>query len=181
MATRTLTTFFSLSTLALLVLAAAMAALWALAPRSARMAAWRDAVAGSIGPHHLTMAWAVALVATAGSLYYSEVAGYVPCEFCWYQRIAMYPLALILGIAAWRKDHGVRRYVLPLAGAGAALSVYHYLMQHFPSLAASSCDASAPCTAAWVWRFGFVSIPLMALACFATIAWLMLAGRRHGA
>ena len=179
MATRTITTFFSLSAVALLVLAVAMLALWALAPRSVRVAALRDTVASSVGPHYLTMAWLVALTATAGSLYYSEVAHFVPCEFCWYQRIAMYPLALILGIAAWRRDHGVRRYVVPIAGIGAALSTYHYLMQHFPSLAAGSCSASAPCTAAWVWRFGFVSIPFMALAGFATIAWLMLAGRSH--
>lgn len=122
---------------------------------------------------------AVALVATLGSLFLSEVVGFTPCVLCWYQRIAMYPLAVILGIAALRSDIGVRRYVVPLLGVGAALSTYHYLMQHFPELSASSCSASAPCTAAWVWEFGFVSIPFMALACFATIAWLLLAGREH--
>ena len=126
-------------------------------------------------------AWLIASASTLGALFFGEVMELPPCPLCWYQRIAMYPLALILGIAAWRKDHGVRHYVMPIVGIGAALSIYHYLMQHFPGLATTSCSASAPCTAAWVWRFGFVSIPLMALACFATIAWLMLAGRSHRA
>jgi disulfide bond formation protein DsbB len=177
--TEALTTFFALGAVVLLAVAVAVGLLWPAAARSARPAAWRASIAASVGPRHLTAAWLVAVAATAGSLYYSEIAGYAPCEFCWYQRIAMYPLALILGIAAFRRDTGVRRYALPLVGVGAALSTYHYLMQHFPDLSVSSCSASAPCTAAWVWEFGFVSIPFMALACFATIAWLLVAGREQ--
>ncbi|MCB2223081.1 MAG: disulfide bond formation protein B [Actinobacteria bacterium] len=123
----------------------------------------------------------MALVAMAGSLTYSEVAHYAPCEFCWYQRIAMYPLALTLGIAAVRRDRGHWRYSLPVVAIGAALSTYHYLMQQFPDLSAGSCSAATPCTAAWVWEFGFVSIPLMALACFAAIAALVTIGRAHAA
>ena len=61
-----------------------------------------------------------------------------------------------------------------MALVGAAISTYHYLLQHFPQLAATTCSATAPCTAAWVWEFGFVSIPLMALACFSAIAALLV-------
>jgi disulfide bond formation protein DsbB len=111
----------------------------------------------------------MAVVATLGSLYYSEVAGFTPCEYCWYQRIAMYPLALILGIAAFRRDLAIRLYAIPLAATGAAISAYHYTIQHFPSLAQGSCDLFAPCSAAYVWKFDFVSIPFMALVSFAVV------------
>ncbi len=129
------------------------------------------AVAGGPGPRWLTsvrdaalpLAWLVAAVATAGSLYYSEVVGFEPCRLCWYQRIAMYPFVVILGIAALRADTAVRTYVVPLAGLGLAVSGWHYLIQQVPSLApAGACSASAPCTAAYVSDLGFVTIPLMA-------------------
>jgi disulfide bond formation protein DsbB len=115
----------------------------------------------------------VAAAATLGSLYYSEIAHYVPCDYCWYQRIAMYPLALILGIAAFRDDRSITRYAVPLAAAGGLISGYHYLIQQFPDLSTGSCSAAAPCTATWVWEFGFVSIPFMALSCFAAIVALL--------
>ena len=181
MFTRALTTFLALGAILLLLVAALGFVVVTGARRSGRLAGWRDAVVASIGPIALPAAWLVAATATAGSLYYSEVAGYLPCEFCWYQRIAMYPLALVLAIAAWKKDRAIGRYAIPLAGAGAALATYHYLMQHFPNLATGSCSATAPCTAAWVWEFGFVSIPLMALACFLTITWLLAVARAHRA
>lgn len=122
----------------------------------------------------LWLAWAIAAVATAGSLYYSEIAGFTPCKLCWYQRIAMYPLSVILGIAAFRHDHLVRRYVIPIVSIGAAISIYHYLIERFPSWAGDgSCDPTAPCTTVWVWQFHFISIPFMALSGFAAIAALL--------
>jgi disulfide bond formation protein DsbB len=81
----------------------------------------------------------------------------------------MYPLAIILGIAVFRRDRGIRIYAIPLALVGGAISTYHYTIQHFPSLATGSCDVFAPCSAAYVWKFDFVSIPFMALVSFATI------------
>ena len=68
----------------------------------------------------------------AGSLYFSEVADFMPCTLCWYQRIAMYPLVLLLGIAAFRRDRAIRLYVVPLAVVGAAISIYHYLYRVVP-------------------------------------------------
>ena len=95
----------------------------------------------------LWIAFLVAATSTAGSLYFSEVADFVPCHLCWYQRIAMYPLSLLLVIAAARRDRAVRWYVGPLAGVGALISTYHYLVEWFPSLEGSSvCAVSVPCT-----------------------------------
>lgn len=126
-----------------------------------------------IAPSALRLAWAVALVATLGSLYYSEIAGYVPCTLCWYQRIAMYPMALLLGIAAVRHDTAIRRYLIPLSLVGATISIYHYQLQRFPSQASFSCTESVPCALTYVWQFHYISIPFMALSAFALIVTLL--------
>jgi len=129
----------------------------------------------AMGRGALWLALAVALTATAGSLYFSEVAGLEPCTLCWYQRIAMYPLVLILGIAAWRGDWGVRRYAAPLAGIGAVVAAYHMLLQRVPSLPSTGCSVTAPCSAIDLERFGFVTIPFMAFAAFAAILTVLFA------
>ncbi|RIK07948.1 MAG: disulfide bond formation protein B [Acidobacteria bacterium] len=130
----------------------------------------REALADSALP----LAWLVALVATLGSLYYSEIAHYTPCKLCWFQRILMYPMALILGIASLRKDYAVKWYIVPLAVIGPGISIYHYWLQRFPPDAGSAfCTPEAPCTATWVWKFGYISIPFMALSAFTLILALM--------
>ncbi len=120
------------------------------------------------------LAFAVAATAMAGSLYYSEIANFPPCDFCWYQRIAMYPLALILLIAAVTNDRKSFRYVIPIAVIGIALSAYHIQLQLFPEQA-SSCQAAVPCHTQWVDQFGFVSIPFMAGSGFLAILALHIA------
>lgn len=80
----------------------------------------------------LYLAWLVAVIATLGSLYFSEIKGFIPCGMCWYQRIAMYPLAVFLGIAAFYNDYRVRKYVLPITMIGSLISLYHYSMQKCP-------------------------------------------------
>jgi disulfide bond formation protein DsbB len=126
------------------------------------------------GPSALWIAAGVTGVATLGSLYYSEVVGFPPCELCWYQRIAMYPLPLILGIAAWRRDAGVRRYGVPVAVVGALIAAYHYQLEWFPSQA-TVCTSEIPCSVAWFREFGFISLPYMALSGFLFAIALMLA------
>lgn len=133
-----------------------------------------DAVGSQLGTSVLWLAFAVASTATAGSLYLSEVAGFIPCTLCWYQRIAMYPLAILLGIAARREDAGVRRYVVPLAAVGALIAGYHVALQRLPGLPSGACSLDSPCTAIYVERFGFVTIPVMALIGFVAILALML-------
>lgn len=126
-----------------------------------------------LAPAALPLAAVVATTAMGGSLYFSEVLGYVPCTLCWYQRIAMYPLAPILGLAALRRDLSVRTYGWVLAGSGALIALYHYAVQWMPDLEATSCAADNPCSAVWVREFGFVSIPFMALAGFLAISALL--------
>jgi disulfide bond formation protein DsbB len=140
-----------------------------------------ESVRATVAGQGVRLAWLMALVATAGSLYFSEVAHFIPCELCWYQRIAMYPLAVVLGMAAWRRDLGIRRYVLPIAAIGGLVSAYHYLIQHVPDLSGGTCDVGVPCTAAWVWTFEFVSIPFMALASFGAIITLLALDREQAA
>jgi disulfide bond formation protein DsbB len=135
-------------------------------------------VVAAIDDAALWIAFLVAATATAGSLYFSEVADFVPCTLCWYQRIAMYPLSLLLLIAAIRRDGGIRWYVGPLAGAGAVISTYHYLVEWFPSLESENvCSVSVPCTAPWFRELGFVTLSFMALCGFLFILVLVLPRR----
>src|SRR4051794_4897515 len=146
---------------------------------AARIVARRsDAVAGSVAAVDDAALWLgflVAGTATAGSLYFSEVANFVPCTLCWYQRIAMYPLAPIMLVAAIRRDRGVRWYAGPLAAAGALISTYHYLVERFPSLEGSGvCAVSTPCTVPWFTELGFVTLAFMALCGFVAILVLVV-------
>jgi disulfide bond formation protein DsbB len=128
----------------------------------------------------LGSAFAVATVASMGSLYYSDVVGFVPCLLCWYQRIAMYPLVPILGIAALRGDRSVRWYGLPLAVVGLGIALYHVVIQFQPALDAGMCSAAAPCSARYLSVFGFVSLPVMAASGFILIAGLLWAAGLQG-
>ena len=139
----------------------------------AALAPGAEARSVQLRPVLLPLALAIAAVSTAGSLYYSEVAGYLPCEMCWYQRICMYALVPVLAVALVRRDRWGGWYALPLALAGLGLSVYHYQLQMFPGQG-STCDASAPCTYQWVDSLGFVSIPFMAGSGFLGVAGLLL-------
>ena len=142
--------------------------------------AWSPAAparALQLRPVLLPLGLAIAAVATAGSLYYSEVAGYPPCEMCWYQRICMYSLVPVLAVAVARRDRRGGWYALPLAVAGLGLSVYHYQLQLLPDQG-STCDVSAPCTYQWVDSFGFVSIPFMAGCGFIGVAGLAVLSLR---
>lgn len=132
------------------------------------------AVVAEVGPSALTLAAVVAAVCTAGSLYLSEVAEFVPCRLCWYQRAAMYPLVIILGAAAATRWRGVRPYAAAVATGGAIISIYHLVLERYPSLESSSCDPANPCSLIWVKRFGYMTIPAMALSGFALILTLLV-------
>ena len=118
---------------------------------------------------------AVAAVAMASSLYYSEIADFTPCELCWFQRIAMYPLAVLLLVAIATRARLDSRYIVALAGVGLAISIYHYQLQLFPDQAQTCSGQVVSCTVKFVEEFGFVSIPFMAGAGFLTILLLQVA------
>ena len=164
-----------LALLALLAETATVVLVAALVVRAARPATgWAAGLLGAVRPVALGVAAVVAIVSMLGSLYYSEVANFPPCRLCWFQRIGMYPLAVILPLAAWRRDWAVRWYALPLAVGGGLVSVYHVLIERYPSLESGSCDPTNPCSIIWVERFGYLTIPTMALSGFALIAVLLL-------
>jgi disulfide bond formation protein DsbB len=118
----------------------------------------------------LFLAWSASIIAMFGSLYFSEVRQYEPCELCWYQRILMYPLTVILGIALVRKDYQISFYTMILSGIGALISTYHYLIQKVPFFTdhAASCGR-VPCTGQYIKWLGFISIPFLALIAFLII------------
>lgn len=126
-----------------------------------------------------TVVAATAIGATLGSLYYSEIADYVPCTYCWYQRIAMYPMAVIVPLGIAFRDRLVLRYSLALGSIGLALSLYHIQLQLFPDQASNSCQITSPCTAKWVEAFGFMTIPQMAGISFAIIVIVSTIGLRN--
>ncbi|HXV73062.1 MAG TPA: disulfide oxidoreductase [Acidimicrobiia bacterium] len=130
--------------------------------------------ANLLGGRAIWLAWVVALVATIGSLIYSEVIHFEPCRLCWFQRIAMYPMAIILLVGAIRREFQIKYYALPLTLIGLGISIYHYMLQTFPALeGGGGCDPSNPCSAKYVDIFGFISIPFMAGAGFIVIAVLL--------
>ncbi|MFD2924330.1 disulfide oxidoreductase [Halobacillus naozhouensis] len=118
----------------------------------------------------LFIAWAQALVAALGSLFYSEILGYTPCELCWYQRILMYPLVIVYGAALIKKKVEMAIAGLILSGIGMAVSIYHYLIQKVPAFqsAGDSCGL-VPCNAEYVNYLGFITIPFLAGTAFIII------------
>jgi len=124
----------------------------------------------------LVLASLVAVGSTLGSLYFSERSGFDPCVLCWYQRIAMYPQAVILPLAAWRRDRNVLRYTMPLSAIGLVIALYHVQLQLFPDQS-SFCDVANPCTGRWIRAFDIVSIPQMAAMGFLLLL-LLGAGSR---
>ena len=125
---------------------------------------------GKLRANLVYLAWFQALIATLGSLFFSEIMQLPPCVLCWYQRIMMYPLLLILTTGILLRDRKLRYYVLPLSIIGLAISIYHNLLYYgiIPESIAP-CTAGVSCTTRQIEWFGFVTIPLMALIAFVVI------------
>ena len=121
-------------------------------------------------PFFLYGAWIVSLTATLGSLYFSEIRKFIPCELCWYQRIMMYPLVLILGIATFQGDFRVQKYGRPMAAIGGFISLMHYLEQKVPGFSGiKPCVTGVPCSGQYINWLGFITIPFLALIAFILI------------
>src|SRR5579862_9208646 len=125
--------------------------------------------------YELWAAFVVAAIGTGGSLFFSEIAGFVPCELCWYQRICMYPLSILTLFAAIRGDFKLARYLLLFPVFGAGVAVYHILVENGVVAQSSACLVSAPggCTVEWIDKFGYMTIPVLALAGFALLIELL--------
>jgi len=123
----------------------------------------------------LLLAWFQALAAMLGSLYFSEVRDFPPCVLCWYQRIAMYPLVIIIGLCLWEPTRRFRQFILPFSIIGGAIAIYHNLLYYniLPE-AAAPCLAGVSCTTKFIEYFGFATIPLLSLVGFIAITVLTL-------
>ncbi|WAJ31258.1 disulfide bond formation protein B [Antarcticirhabdus aurantiaca] len=130
-------------------------------------------------PWPLSAAWIVSLVSTLGALFVGEVMGQVPCELCWYQRILIFPLAVVLGIAAFKGDRGVRVYVVPLSVLGAAVAGFHSLL--YAGLVPESiepCGRGPSCASADMTILGGLPLPFLSLAGFVVVALLLTLPRK---
>jgi disulfide bond formation protein DsbB len=123
----------------------------------------------------LLFAFITALMATLGSLFYSEIAGFHPCELCWFQRIFVYPQTILLGIALWKKDRNIAMYSLVLAILGIGIAGYQYGLQMgvLPEAPCSAVGQSHSCGQQFIREFGYITIPMMSLTASAMIAFFM--------
>lgn len=121
------------------------------------------------------IAWAAAFFSMVGSLFFSEILKLPPCILCWYQRIFMYPLVFIIGVGILKKDKHLPLYILPLSIIGAAIALFHYLLQRgiIPDTAAP-CTQGVSCTTEYIELFGFATIPFMSLVAFLIITTCMV-------
>ena len=132
-----------------------------------------------IRQYSLYLAWLVAVLATGGSLFFSEWMHFVPCELCWYQRIFMYPLVVLLGIATYKNDRGIIPYARVLSTIGMCISIFHYLKQKVPSMQdVIPCSSGVPCSGQYINWLGFITIPFLALISFVLIHWILFLGRK---
>jgi disulfide bond formation protein DsbB len=158
--------------------ALALVGLLALAGVRGPLRAVRHAMWG----YELWAGFVVAAIGTGGSLFFSEIAGFVPCDLCWYQRICMYPLSLLLLFAAAHGEHKFARYLLPFPLIGACVSVYHVLVENQVVSEPTACKiGGAGCAVKWINEFGYVTIPTIALSGFLLlIGFLSLAAAGSG-
>jgi disulfide bond formation protein DsbB len=168
------TNFFLVLTLladAVVVATAVFGLACAVSPGARR--AWRS-TAAFLGPQSLLLAWIVSIVTTAGSLWYSEHFHFLPCELCWYQRILMYPLVVVLGVGWFRRDKAVWITAAPFLVFGPLVSLYHWLVERVPSFAeGTSCSIDAPCSTPYFEKLGFVTLAWMALSGFLLVGSLL--------
>ncbi len=128
--------------------------------------------------HGAHLAFLVALTATLGSLYFSEIRHFIPCTLCWYQRILMYPLVIITLVGIIERDDFLPTYVLPFSLVGLCLSAYHYAIQWGVLGSTTACTIGIPCNVRYVNYLGFITIPFMALTAFSLITIIMVTTRR---
>lgn len=169
-----------LALLTLVAMAVVMARVAVMVLRRTGSASTVDAWLHSVADLAMPAAFAVAATTMLGSLYFSESAHFTPCRLCWFQRIGLYPVAIILGFGLLTRDRSMAKPALLMALLTAPISAYHYLIEWYPTLEQGSCDPTAPCTAVWFREFGFISLPFMALvSALAVISLLTLPRPTH--
>jgi disulfide bond formation protein DsbB len=121
----------------------------------------------------MVLAFIISLTAAAGSLFYSNVAGFIPCNLCWFQRIFMYPEVILLGLALIKKDTKIADYALLLAFIGWLISIYHNYI-YYKGASSTVCRIGESCITPYVTEFGYITIPMMALTAFSLLIVFLL-------
>jgi len=126
------------------------------------------------------LCWLIAVTATLGSLFFSEVMGLKPCVLCWYQRIFMYPLVVLFLAGMFPLDRSVVRYTLPLAVIGWGFAIYHYLVYsgYIPE-GLQPCSEDVPCTEINLELMGFITIPMLSILSYTAIIILLFIFRKR--
>lgn len=128
------------------------------------------------------ISWVIALVATLGSLYFSQIRHFIPCEMCWYQRILMYPLVIVSGFAAFVNAYYMKYMIMIFSIIGFCFSVYHYMEQKVPGFSTiKPCVGGVPCNTQYINYFGFITIPFLAGTAFLLITIAMLLVKKENA
>ena len=128
----------------------------------------------------LYLAWLISFAALLGSIFVEEYFGYIPCDICWYQRVCMFPLVLILFLASYKQSAKVICYIFPQIIIGILLSLYQTLLPMFPSLIPSGiCSSDVSCSNNQQIGLGFLSLPILSLLAFALIFFLLLWEKIH--
>ena len=125
----------------------------------------------------LSFAFLISVGVTLGSLYLSEIAHFVPCKLCWFQRIFMYPQVLLLGVASVKNDFGIKKYIIPMSVVGFLIAVYQYILQMSP-IPLPCTDEIASCAVKEFVEFGYITIPMMSLTAFLLIIFFMLLSKK---
>ena len=134
-----------------------------------------------IGRNSVLFAFIIALGAMCGSLFFSEIAHYTPCEFCWYQRIFMYSQVFIFGLALIRREKFIRAYGFLLSAIGGVIALNHTILQHTGSspIPCAAVGQSVSCSKVFVMEFGYITIPMMALTAFIYIIVVLWFGKKY--
>lgn len=166
----------TLSILTIVANAAALLILFALVARTFRKSEGGvNLVLRFFGNQAVLFSFGIALASVASSLFYSGVAGFEPCTLCWWQRIFLYPQAIILGIALWRKDERVGLYSIVLSAVGGIIALYHSYLQFGGSPLLPCSATGVSCASRYFLEFGYVTIPTMALSAFVLIILMFVA------
>lgn len=128
----------------------------------------------------LHLAWVVAIIGMISTLYLSTVLEWPVCHLCWYQRLCLYPLVLLLGIACFRQDHRIWIYAIPFSLLGALFSLYQYLQQMIPGFEPIRvCGLGPDCRFIHLKWAGFITLPFLGLIAFLVITFLLLLSRKR--
>jgi disulfide bond formation protein DsbB len=134
----------------------------------------KDNIESTKGWYIVFLAWLIATISTLGSLFFSEVMEFIPCSLCWYQRILMYPLVIILLVGLFPLDKNIFKYSAPFAILGWLSALYHNLLHYeFITEDMTPCSQGVPCSVKYIEIFGFLTIPMLSFIAFSLILTLL--------